>query len=420
MSLFLAISLYLKASRTVKEAWRTDIMSKRRYVLAAVLAALTLLTPFLTASAQPPQYIGAGPVQIPTSAEEFEAMFPGMWGKVIAVIVFVGTFMIVRRFFESDRRRERSSGILGWGIPFIAALLAMVIIGPPLVGMFGVSNTGVSGPSTSCSLTGPIEVRVLDKVTGAAVTGGKVYLLDKTMTLEEVIDRDAKGTLDAPVRAVSSGTVRFDNVQPGDYLLAYLPSSYAANSYEPKLVRISISCAFKPNSDLLVTSINAIELYKMIGVTFVNEVGTSVESYTWKPSSYPAELQGFTVWLKPSAVDGATPYMYLYVNYDDTKVAPTFKIAGTQVAPTKLSDLDGSNPLRLNAPSGYNYVLKLKIDSLYGQDTKKAIEISGNFQGDTTISLAVRYLADSERGDFSGPTFTFTANSAVSSTGWGS
>jgi len=391
---------------------------RARYVLSALLGVF-LVVSMLPVAAQPPQAINVGPVSIPTSAEEFETMFPGVYGKVVALALFVIVFMGVRKLFFEDKR-GRSEGIVGWGVPFLAALLTTVIIGPSIVGMVGITPA-VTGPSTTCSITGPIEVRVLDKVSGAAITSGKVYLLEQAMSIEKVIDSDIKGNLTAPVRTPdSSGIVRFDNVKPGTYMLAYLPSSYAVGSYMPTLATITISCAFKPNSDLLVASISAMEIYKIVNLNFVNEVGTIVTSYTWKPSSYPAELSGLTVWLKPAATDGASPYFYIYVNFTDTVSAPVFKVGGSTIAPTKLSDLPGTDPLRLNAPSGYLYVLKVKNEGLFGQDTKKPIEISGTFQGDETVKMKIVFLAESERGDIAGPTFTLTVDDAASSPGWGS
>jgi hypothetical protein len=391
---------------------------RHRYAFLALFGVF-LASLVLPVAAEPPQAIGAGPISIPTSAEEFEAMFPGVYGKVVALIVFIGTFTLVRKYFFEDKR-GRGSGVVSWGVPLIAALLAMVIIGPPLVSMLGIQPT-VTGPSTSCSITGPFEVRLIDKISGAAITSGKVYLFDQSMSIEKVIDSDAKGNLTAPVRTPdSSGVVRFDNVKPGTYMLAYLPSSYAIGSYMPVTATITVNCAYKPNSDLLVTSVSAIEIYKMVDLKFVNEVGATVRSYTWKPSSYPAELTGFSVWITPNATNGASPYFYIYANYSDTAVAPSFKVGGSSVSVTKISDLSGTDPIRLNAPTGYLYVIKVKNDGLFGKDTKKAIEISGTFQGNAVIKLKLVYFAESERGDIAGPEFTFTANSAASTPGWGS
>ncbi|MGC9021368.1 MAG: hypothetical protein ACP5KE_09205 [Candidatus Methanodesulfokora sp.] len=87
------------------------------------------------------------------------------------------------------------------------------------------------------------------------------------------------------------------------------------------------------------------------------------------------------------------------------------------IAPTKVADLDGSDPVRLNAPAGYAYVLKYEVKGLAG-DNKIPLELSGTIQGNTTLSVKVIYLAGSERGDFAGPAFTFTVNNKAATQGW--
>ncbi len=403
------------------------MMSKARYLLAALAAIIILggiLTPVMAA---PPQYIGAGPVQIPTSTDEFEQMFPGMWGKVIALMLFVGTFMLVRRkFFEEDRRRARSAGIMGWGIPFIAALLVMVIVGPPLVGMLGIKG-GVSAPqaNTACLIKGPIKLTVKD-TKGNLVTSGKVLLLNQKMTIAEVIDQYQKGKLtDVKEAAVGSdGTIEFDNIAPGTLLLAYLPASYAAGQYEPTLVNVDVQCAYKPNSEYLVTSVNTIEGPKMLSLQWENEVGSSVASYTWKPASYPAELQGFSVKMAAPDNTGHVPYFYLYLNYSVDTAALDFKVGSTTLQVKKISDLKTDDPveyaLRVNAPSGYTYVAVNKLGPIeYGEGKELVLQMSGTFQGNETVLIMPVAFADSQYGDFQMAGFTFTADNTAASPGWG-
>ncbi|MEM3480642.1 MAG: hypothetical protein QW576_03020 [Candidatus Korarchaeum sp.] len=390
---------------------------RARRVLA-LISGLLLVFPLMSALAQPPQGITlpGGIGMIPTSMEEFEAMFPGVWGKVIALIVFVGAFTLVRRYFFEGRRR-RDSGIVGWAVPFIAALLTMVIVGPPIVSMLNIQPQ-VTGPSTGCNIQGTVSLRVIDAVAGTSVTSGTVYLLSENLDLPVILDKHVKGELtDVPKRAVSSGSVTFDNVKSGTYLLAYIPTTLDLENYAPTAVPITVYCSYKPNSDQLAVSVSALELKLMKAASFLNEVETAVAGYNYKPASYPAELKGLTVWLKSSSTAGATPYFYIYVNYNDAEAAPTFKVGGTTIAPTKISDLQGSDPLRLNAPSGYAYVLRQKIEGLYG-DKKIPIEISGTFQGNTTVTMKIIYLADSERGEIAGGTFTLTVNNKASSPGW--
>jgi len=390
-------------------------MAWRRYV-ASFLASVILLLP-ITAVFAAPQSIGP----IPTSAEEVQGTIDALGqlsptGWVLFLIVFLATFYVLAYKVFKMKRKIKAGPFI---VSVIGALIAAVLITPWAAGFLGLAKA--VGPAAACDIaSGPVKLRVIDEDTGAAVTSVKVLLLTESMELDEVIDAYAKGDLDVPVRTPdSNGYVEFGDVQPGTWLFVVLPNSYAIGQPMPKAELVTVYCAWKESSDYLKTDRTEIVVPTMTSVNFVNEVGTSVSSYTWAPSSYPAELESFTVNLKPSATTGEVPKFYIYVNYNESLVSPTFKIDGTTISPTKLSDLPGDSPLRLNAPSGYTYVLDYPISGLSG-DAKKALEMSATFQGNATVSFAVVYQASAERGDISGPTFTFTANNAATSTGWGS
>ena len=356
---------------------------------------------------------------IPTSAQEVQDAFSGFgtaaW--IVTFVLFLAVFYVVTYKVIAKRRRTPTTGQVIAGI--VIALIAVLVFAPTLVGWLGLKGTAIIGPSTACSLKGPIQIRLIDANTGAAVTSGKVYLFSQSYDLYKAIDDDAYGKItNVPVRQPdSNGYVVFDNLPAGTYRLVYLPASYATGSYEPTAKAITVYCNYKPNSDYLVTDVSAIELKVMTAVNFVNEVGTAVTAYTYKPSSYPSQLSGFTVWLKPSATTGEVAPFYIYVNYDPSVFAAQFKVNGQSIAPTKVSDLDGSDPIRLNAPAGYSYVLKMEVKGLSG-DNKWPVELSGTLQGNTTLSMQIVYLAGAERGDFAGPSFTFTVNNKAASQGW--
>ena len=372
-----------------------------------------LLAGVRTVAAQP-QSIGP----IPTSMQEVQDAFSGFGAAawiMTAILFFIVYYLVTYKLLT--KKRSPTTGQMIAGI--VVALIAVLILAPPLAGMLGLKGTVVTGPSTTCTISGPVELRFVDANTGAAVTSGKVYLFSSSVDVYKAIDDDAYGRItNVPVRQPdSNGYVVFDNLKAGTYQIVYLPASYAAGSYGPVAKTVTVYCSYKPNSDKLVTDISAVELKVMTSVNFVNEVGTAVSAYTYKPASYPNQLSGFTVWLKPSVTTGEVAPFYIYMNYDPSAFAATVKVNGMTVAPTKVSDLDGSDPVRLNAPSGYSYVLKYEVKGLAG-DNKIPIELSGTLQGNTTVSFRVVYLAGSERGDFAGPAFTFAVNNKAASQGW--
>jgi hypothetical protein len=379
------------------------------------LLALVIASLGVRAVLAQPQSIGP----IPTSVQEVQDAFSGfgtaawiMTAILFFIVYYIATYKLIAR-----KRKNVTTGQMIAGI--IVALIAVLILAPPLAGMLGLKGTVATGPSAACSISGPVELRLVDANTGAAVTTGKVYLFSSSPDLYKVIDDDLYGRITAtPVRQPdSNGYVVFDNLRAGSYQIVYLPASYAVGSYEPFAKVITVYCSYKPNSDKLVTDVSAVELKLMRDVNFVNEVGTAVSGYTYKPASYPNQLQGFTVWLKPAATTGEVPPFYIYVNYDPAVFAASFKVNGMTIAPTKVADLDGSDPVRLNAPAGYAYVLKYEVKGLAG-DNKIPLELSGTIQGNTTLSVKVIYLAGSERGDFAGPAFTFTVNNKAATQGW--
>ena len=308
----------------------------------------------------------------------------------------------------------------------VVFLLVTVFIGPGVAAFAqGFTDTQLVKSGTDIKVMtseGDLKVCVKNAVSGAAVTSGKIYLLDGVHDLsvyDEIRKGDLKAGQDYLVMTVDSdGCATFPGKTGSPlgvtYTAIYDPGTFSSTGYPLYAAKV-VAYGAKDDGTLKVSG-RTIMLYQMSAFSAFDETSTARNSYTAASLTIDLNFKA-----GPSTADTGVENVYMYVAYTDTAWdSLEIKVNGNTVTLDKLADMDSTDPLKKNAPSGAVYVLKDPIvSSLLLYDDKIDLGIKGTANTNTTVTLYFVQNAGVEYGDVQLGTFSLTIDTAATATGWG-
>ncbi|MDW8093341.1 MAG: hypothetical protein RMJ06_06675 [Nitrososphaerota archaeon] len=270
---------------------------------------------------------------------------------------------------------------------------------------------------------GSLKIVVNDAMTGAPVTSGKLYLAKGSYDIN-AFDDIKKGRMKAGADYLvlpvgTDGSATFNGVTGSTlgttYTVFYEPSSFANNGYPLYSGRVVVYPS-ATGSGVLRGSGAALMLYKNSPCAVFDPTGTARGSYTMNTLNFDLAAR-----VGPTTQNSAVQNVYLYLTRDDTKMIEfNVYIGGQEATFVKLANLESSNPLLKNAPSGTTHVATAPvIPGPMVFDEKTDIRIKGTANANTAVTLTFVQNANVETADVTLGTFTVTVNTS-GSPGWGS
>jgi len=349
-----------------------------------------------------------------------------MFGWAVFIICIGVVMLIAFKFFGGE---EAEGGELF--LKVMAAALTGLVIGGG-IGYALVNGVNAIGPFAfveqygpeNVTMRAPIKLKAYYKGTSTLLPDGTKVLLywGDLSDPYQIADLAEEGDLPKDKyneTTISSGEFTFDNVAPGKYKLVIYSASPGSGPV-PTIVTITVTDE-RDDNGYFICDRTSVSAYEYGALSFVNELGQDISSYTIAPDSYPYDMsdEGLTVWVKLPGEDYSSGPWYIYVTLaNDNGAISKIEVNEEKVDLSDLSDIkDVTAPIRLNAPSGADYYAG-PLTAIAGDDGKVPITIYGEFLGNETVTFTIISGAETKNLAATMDSFQLILNNKATSTGW--